>query len=821
MCFYVPREVIFCTMKRLNYYISGNKRFLLRFFAVIILIIPSVFLRAGEKDFNITVRNITQTASNKLEFDVYILDTDPSQNFYYATSQLGFLLNSNIYEGGKITVSIENRNPDFTPAFVAKPKVENKLNGYPGKTLIKLDRVVVKIWGQGMIISKDSPGSLMTHFIITADIDFAVNTTPDITFTASTASSPLYPTKVFTYIRRFISELEVNPGVNAIVYGNPVLNQMNPPKPFEVIGSGSYCEGEDGLPVGLTGSEEGVRYTLFRNGIPQAPVIIGTGKEISFDVQKTGEYTVTGRNRVGETAMKGSAKITEIPLPKEPVVSVDCSLGAGKAIVRITNLVHDVYEYRLDKSEFQKFPVFTDVVNGNHTVTIRNTFGCTFTGDTFLVECACINPPVIVLSSYSGITCGTEVVTIKNNRFGGGATSVTITENGSGNIIPVSTNTTPFDFVYFPAESDIGKTVLITVTTNNPDGAPCEAASATYTLMVSALPSVPVPGTITQPTLSLSTGSVVINGLPSRGTWRLTRSPGNVVITGTGTTTTVSSLPPGIYTFTVTNNMGCISPPSSAVIINPQPKLPELVVNNPPTICSTGTADLTLPGITAGSDPGLTFTYWYDDEATIPFATPDMAPEGTYYIKGTSTDGFFTIKPVIVLADEMPIADSGPDLTLGLAFETKLNAMPPEFGNGMWTVLTGGCRIIDIYDPKSTVRELSMGQNILLWKVKNGVCPEAVDSLVITVKEFTVPSLLTPNMDGKNDYFKVMGLETLGKTELVIFDRRGARVYQNNDYKNDWNGVDHKGNFLPEDTYFYILKSESGKNLNGFVVLRK
>jgi len=84
-----------------------------------------------------------------------------------------------------------------------------------------------------------------------------------------------------------------------------------------------------------------------------------------------------------------------------------------------------------------------------------------------------------------------------------------------------------------------------------------------------------------------------------------------------------------------------------------------------------------------------------------------------------------------------------------------------------------------------------------------------------------VPSLLTPNMDGKNDYFLIMGLETLGRAELVIFDRRGARVYHDSDYKNDWNGVDHKGNLLPEDTYFYILKSESGRNLNGFVVLRK
>ncbi|MBK6783585.1 MAG: hypothetical protein IPG79_07385 [Saprospiraceae bacterium] len=55
--------------------------------------------------------------------------------------------------------------------------------------------------------------------------------------------------------------------------------------------------------------------------------------------------------------------------------------------------------------------------------------------------------------------------------------------------------------------------------------------------------SIPVAGTITQPTCSNSTGSVVLNGLPSSGTWTITRSPGNVTYTGTGTSYTVTGLP--------------------------------------------------------------------------------------------------------------------------------------------------------------------------------------------------------------------------------------------------------------------------------------
>jgi gliding motility-associated-like protein len=76
-------------------------------------------------------------------------------------------------------------------------------------------------------------------------------------------------------------------------------------------------------------------------------------------------------------------------------------------------------------------------------------------------------------------------------------------------------------------------------------------------------------------------------------------------------------------------------------------------------------------------------------------------------------------------------------------------------------------------------------------------------------------------MDGRNDYFVLQELSKLGKTELVIFDRRGAQVYKNANYNNSWNGVDYNGNPLPDDTYFYVLKTEIGKTVKGFIVIRR
>jgi hypothetical protein len=63
----------------------------------------------------------------------------------------------------------------------------------------------------------------------------------------------------------------------------------------------------------------------------------------------------------------------------------------------------------------------------------------------------------------------------------------------------------------------------------------------------------------------LPTGSVVLNGLPATGTWTIIRTPGGTVTIGRGTSSTISGLDAGTYTFTVTNASGCISAASSVV----------------------------------------------------------------------------------------------------------------------------------------------------------------------------------------------------------------------------------------------------------------
>ena len=101
---------------------------------------------------------------------------------------------------------------------------------------------------------------------------------------------------------------------------------------------------------------------------------------------------------------------------------------------------------------------------------------------------SCSNP-TLSLGASNGTACGTTPVTVSGNTFGGGATSYFITHNGTGNLAVNGGTKTPFSFSYGPGTGDAGNTVIITVTTNNPGGAPCSPASQNFTLTVFPAPT--------------------------------------------------------------------------------------------------------------------------------------------------------------------------------------------------------------------------------------------------------------------------------------------------------------------------------------------
>ena len=229
-------------------------------------------------------------------------------------------------------------------------------------------------------------------------------------------------------------------------------------------------------------------------------------------------------------------------------------------------------------------------------------------------------------------------MTVSGNIFSGSASSVTITENGAGSVSPSIATASPFAFTYTPAAGDEGNIVTITVTTDNPLGAPCAAATATYTLTVNAIPAAPVPGTITQPTCTVAIGSLVLNGLPT-GNWTI--NPG--LITGSGASTTITGLSAGTYSYTVTNEAGCTSAASAEVVINAASGVtPGVSITSTTTsICVGGSVTFTATPVNGGTAPAYV---WQVNGSTVAgqtavaFTTTTLANNDQVRVIMTSND---------------------------------------------------------------------------------------------------------------------------------------------------------------------------------------
>jgi len=100
-------------------------------------------------------------------------------------------------------------------------------------------------------------------------------------------------------------------------------------------------------------------------------------------------------------------------------------------------------------------------------------------------------------------------------------------------------------------------------------------------------------------------------------------------------------------------------------------------------------------------------------------------------------------------------------------------------------------------------------------------CDESIIKIKIEYTVFIPPGVVTPNDDGKNDFFHVRGLSAFPDNQLVIYNRWGNKVYEAAPYNNDWDGKSQNGltfsgsNRVPAGTYFYVIDLGNGRRETG------
>ncbi|MBA3674755.1 MAG: gliding motility-associated C-terminal domain-containing protein, partial [Chitinophagaceae bacterium] len=137
----------------------------------------------------------------------------------------------------------------------------------------------------------------------------------------------------------------------------------------------------------------------------------------------------------------------------------------------------------------------------------------------------------------------------------------------------------------------------------------------------------------------------------------------------------------------MTSNAICVTTPvvasqQIAMVVYPKPRVN---INDPVAACAPGNIDITAASITAGSEAGLSYTYFTDAATSNILNNPNaVSVSGTYYIKGTSATGCVTIKPVTVTVNAKPTASINGSSSLCLGSSKTLDITLT--GTAPWTV---------------------------------------------------------------------------------------------------------------------------------------
>ena len=233
--------------------------------------------------------------------------------------------------------------------------------------------------------------------------------------------------------------------------------------------------------------------------------------------------------------------------------------------------------------------------------------------------------------------------------------------------------------------------------------------------------------------------------------------------------------------------------------------LPTVDLGTDTTVCTSQNVllDATLSGM----------TYLWQDNSTAP--TFNVVAEGVYWVSVSDSCGNSAIDTIIVNYLVSPTVDLGNDLLI-CDDESALLVPTTTFASTF------------LWDDASTQPTLTVSLDGIYWLEVTNICGLAIDSIEITTELclsiLEMPNVFTPNNDGTNDLFIPSNIVDVEDVNIVITNRWGQVVYQNNDVLTGWNGK-FRGNDCEEGTYFWLVNYKTAKgedrSIHGFVNLQR
>ena len=149
---------------------------------------------------------------------------------------------------------------------------------------------------------------------------------------------------------------------------------------------------------------------------------------------------------------------------------------------------------------------------------------------------------------------------------------------------------------------------------------------------------------------------------------------------------------------------------------------------------------------------------------------------------------------------------------------------PPPGMESLWYIIQGTANIVSNSNSETEMNGISGGENSVVYALIHPVCGNSFDTLNVTVEKCEeynplIPTVFTPNNDGRNDLFIIDNLHALyPESEVKIVNRWGNLVFESEGYLNPWDGTMlGSGELLPAGTYFYriYLNDEAMTEITG------
>ncbi len=217
-------------------------------------------------------------------------------------------------------------------------------------------------------------------------------------------------------------------------------------------------------------------------------------------------------------------------------------------------------------------------------------------------------------------------------------------------------------------------------------------------------------------------------------------------------------------------------------------------------------SEYNLPVLTTGLSSVIHNFEWYFEGVVIPGENSNMltATEfGDYAVKAT------IIETGCDIIEQATILPSGPPQTV----DVNITSSPFSENHTAEIVVNGyGEYIYSLddrpYQTSPVFSDIGAGYHEFYILDINGCGEIVIEKMFIDYMK-----VFTPNNDGYNDYWQIIGIDELIQPKIYIYDRTGKLLNTLNPNSRGWDGTFNK-NLLPTSDYWFTVNFKDDKNID-------